>query len=101
MVSGVIGTALVLDSGTFSGMPSLTAQTTASATATISAPKPPNARHHPRPCATYMRGIVVGRRVHDVVVPPRVAKRHTVNLKIRSEVTRREHRDVRQRMCQH
>ena len=48
-----------------------------------------------------MRGDVKGRRVHAVVVPPRVAKRHTVNLKICAEVTRREHYDVRQRMSNH
>ncbi len=29
--------------------------------------KPPNARHHPRPRATYMRGALKGRRVHAVV----------------------------------
>jgi hypothetical protein len=28
-----------------------------------------NARHHPRPSATYMRGSVMGRRVHAVVMP--------------------------------
>jgi hypothetical protein len=27
----------------------------------------PNARHHPRPRATYMRDFVMGRRVHAVV----------------------------------
>jgi hypothetical protein len=29
--------------------------------------KVPNARHHPRPNATYMRGTVMGRRVQAVV----------------------------------
>src|SRR5215213_1928282 len=28
---------------------------------------PPNARHHPRPYSTYMRGMLMGRRVHAVV----------------------------------
>jgi hypothetical protein len=28
----------------------------------------PNARHHPRPNSTYMRGNVMGRRVHAVVM---------------------------------
>ena len=29
--------------------------------------QPANARHHPRPCTTCMRGSVMGRRVHAVV----------------------------------
>ena len=29
-----------------------------------------NARHHPRPHSTYMRGTLMGRRVHAVVSPP-------------------------------
>ena len=32
----------------------------------------PNARHHPRPCSRFMRGTLMGRRVHAVVRPRRL-----------------------------
>ncbi len=45
-----------------------------------------------KPC---MRDMLIARPLHAFVVPPCVARRQSAKLKIRSEITRREHYNVR------